>query len=140
MVSFISRTIVSLRTLSYGEIPNQHINSFSVCDKGFGIESGSTLPTGLTITASHSQSHRLPSHARLNNGASSWCSTSPAANYHLQFDFGRVVTITGIATQGSPITNDWVKEFYLDYGNAIDSLTNYQEDGTIKVFSNIVCF
>ena len=48
-------------------------------------------------------------------------------------DFGRVVTITGIATQGNPIADDWVKEFYLDYGITVGSLTHYQEDGTTKV-------
>eukprot|EP00112_Aurelia_sp_Birch-Aquarium-sp1_P008512 Seg194.3_Seg194.2 transcript_id=Seg194.3_Seg194.2/GoldUCD/mRNA.D3Y31 product="Coagulation factor VIII" protein_id=Seg194.3_Seg194.2/GoldUCD/D3Y31 len=103
-----------------------------VCDQGFGIESGGTLPTGLTITASHFQSHKPASHARL-NGASSWCSTSPNANYYLQFDFGRIVTITGVATQGNPDAEDWVKEFYLDYGSTIGSLAHYQENGATKV-------
>ncbi len=64
---------------------------------------------------------------------SCWCANTNAANEYLQIDFGKIVTITGIAIQGNPTAASWVKDFYMDYGTTASSLTTYTEKGVQKV-------
>ena len=50
-------------------------------------------------------------------GSSSWCSSGVASSpQYLQFDFGKVVTVSGIATQGDAIDNKWVSKYAVSYG------------------------
>lgn len=112
------------------------INRFhliSVCNNGLGIESGSSLPSSILLTASTEQHGKRPVNARLNDASSSWCASTDDSNQYMQVDFSRVVTITGIAVQGSPTENSWVKDFYFEYGMALDSLVTYMEYGNNKV-------
>ena len=102
----------------------------SVCNRGLGVESGLSLPSGFSLTASSGSG--TASNGRL-SGASSWCASSIDNNQYLQLDFGKIKTITGIAIQGNPTENKWVKEFYMDYGTSSSSLMTYQENGIPKV-------
>ena len=35
---------------------------------------------------------------------------------YLQFDFGKVITVSGIATQGDNVVDKWVKSYGISYG------------------------
>ena len=50
-------------------------------------------------------------------GSSSWCSGVHAfPPQYLQFDFGKVVTVSGIATQGDAADEKWVAKYAVSYG------------------------
>ena len=50
-------------------------------------------------------------------GVTSWCSSLSGPHPHyLQFDFRRVVTVTGVATQGDAVNDKWVKSYTISYG------------------------
>ena len=85
------------------------------------------------MTSSSSQNGKGAPLARLNDTSSSWCALSNDQSQYLQIDFGKVLTITGIAVQGNPTADSWVKDFYFDYGMDLNSLVTYQENGTNKV-------
>ena len=61
-------------------------------------------------------------------------------NQYLQIDFGKSLTITGLAVQGSPTANSWVKDFYFEYGMSVVSLATYQEYSTNKVSFKFSCY
>ena len=104
-----------------------------VCNEGLGIEHGTALPQGFIMTSSSNQTGKDASSARLNDASSSWCASLNNVNQYLQIDFGKTLTITGIAVQGNPIADSWVKDFYFDYGMDLNSLVTYQEYGASKV-------
>ena len=106
---------------------------YIVCNQGLGIEHGNALPIGFTMTSSSGQSGKGASSARLNDTSSSWCASSNDQSQYLQIDFGKVLTMTGIAVQGNPTADSWVKDFYFDYGMDLSSLVTYQEYGANKV-------
>ena len=65
-----------------------------------------------------------------------WSGGNPGANslndYH-QVDFGRVVMLTGIATQGDPGSpNDFVKKFYLKISNSSSSFTEFKDCSAVR--------
>ena len=107
--------------------------SFTVCNHGLGFENGSALPWGFTMTSSSNQNGKAASFARLNDASSCWCASINDSNQYLQTDFGKPVTLTGLAIQGNPTANSWVKNFYFDYGMNLGSLATYKENGTNKV-------
>ncbi len=109
-----------------------HNFSILVCSQGLGIEYGRSLPPFVLLSASSSKSGYESMKGRL-SGPSCWCSNTNASNEYIQIDFGAIVTITGIAVQGSPTTQSWVKDFYMDYGLAVSSVTAYTEQGVPKV-------
>ncbi|XP_065069552.1 receptor-type tyrosine-protein phosphatase S-like isoform X2 [Rhopilema esculentum] len=83
-------------------------------------------------SSSHSSGQEAVS-GRLNNPTSVWCA-SGTTNQFLQVDFGKIVTVSGIAIQGSPSSASWVKDFYVDYGTTLSSLITYQENTGNKLF------
>ena len=65
-------------------------------------------------------------------GPSSWCSNPTASSpQYLQFDFGKVVTVSGIATQGDAVDNKWVTEYAVRYGYDEQSWLDY-DGGQVK--------
>ena len=59
-------------------------------------------------------------------GSSSWCSSAVASSpQYLQFDFGKVVTVSGIATQGDAVDNKWVTKYAVSYGYDEQSWLDY---------------
>ncbi len=103
-----------------------------VCKDGLGIEAGSALPSGFSLSASSAKTGKEAANGRL-SGTSSWCANTNKNSEYLLTDFGKVMTLSGLAVQGDPTKNKWVKEFYIDYGTTLASLTAYEEDGSIKV-------
>ena len=100
---------------------------FSACFSSLGNEKGVTSPrfsvtasTELSLDGSHT-----PGHSSL-YGSSSWCSNGDASTpQYLQFDFGKVVTVSGIATQGDAVDNEWVTKYAVSYGYDEQSWLDY---------------
>ena len=92
------------------------------------------------MTSSSNQNVKQASSARLNDPSSCWCALTNNVNQYLQIDFGKSLTITGLAVQGNPTANSWVKDFYFEYGMSVGSLTTYQEYGTNKVSFKFSCY
>ena len=49
-------------------------------------------------------------------GYTSWCSKAKLPPHYLEFDFRKVITVTGIATQGDNIQNKWVTRYAISHG------------------------
>ena len=65
-----------------------------------------------------------------------WSGANPGAgslgDYH-QVDFGRVVMLTGLATQGDPESpNDFVKKFYLEISNSSSSFMEVKDCSAVR--------
>ena len=104
-----------------------------VCPNGLGLESGSAIPIGMTISASSEESGKPAASARFNN-TSAWCASTTNDDQYLSVDLGKLATVTGIAIQGDPTgTNNWVKTFSVKYGTSTASMATYKQDGTDKV-------
>ena len=84
------------------------------------------------MTSSSQSSGQAAASGCLNNPSAAWCASGTTSEF-LQVDFGKIVTVSGIATQGSPSSASWVKDFYVDYGTTPSSLVTYQENTGNKV-------
>ncbi|XP_048579387.1 receptor-type tyrosine-protein phosphatase S isoform X5 [Nematostella vectensis] len=91
----------TMRVEVYGTKPD-------VCKSSLGLMDD-VIPDSAMSASSGS-----PSAARL-YGNSSWCSTSSTVSEYLQVDLGGVRTVSGVATQGCPRENKWVKTYNLQY-------------------------
>ena len=99
--------------------------SFSACFSPLGNEEGVTPPPLSVTASSHLDGSHTPDHSSL-YGSSSWCSSGVASSsQYLQFDFGEVVTVSGIATQGDVVDNKWVTKYAVSYGYDEQSWLDY---------------
>ena len=98
---------------------------FLGCFSSLGNEKGVTSPP-FSVTAS---SQLDGSHTAVDSslyGSSSWCINADTSSpQFLQFDFGKVVTVSGIATQGDAVDNKWVTEYAVVYGYDEQSWLDY---------------
>ena len=91
---------------------------------------GSFPPPGIVLSSSGGS---IPvSNAMLNSG-DAWCAEIQNQNQYLQVDFGKERIVSGIAIQGDPKSDRWVKTFQLEYGNRTSSLKTYPLKGLAKV-------
>ena len=49
-------------------------------------------------------------------GQASWCSASASLPQYLDFNFGKVITVSGVATQGDNWMDKWVESYSVSYG------------------------
>ena len=105
---------------------------FSGCLSPVGNEEGVlSRPFSVTASSSLDVSHRPVNSALY--GSSSWCSSlSASSRKYLQFDFGKVVTVSGIATQGDTVDDKWVKKYAVSYGYDGQSWLDY-DGGQVKI-------
>ncbi|XP_067027504.1 receptor-type tyrosine-protein phosphatase S-like isoform X3 [Acropora muricata] len=90
-------------------------------------ESVPSRPFSVTASSQLDRSHR-PDDSFL-YGPSSWCSNPTASSpQYLQFDFRKVVTISGIATQGDAVDNNWVIKYAVSYGYDEQSWFDYAQE------------
>ena len=104
----------------------------SGCLSSVGNEEGVlSQPFSVTASSPLDGSYR-PGNSSLYSSLS-WCS-SPAAfsPQYLQFNFGKVVTVSGIATQGDAVDEKWVTKYAVSYGYDEQSWLDYAE-GQVKV-------
>ena len=63
-----------------------------------------------------------------------WCSkTSSSNNDWLQIDFGKVIKVCGVATQGDRYGNDWTTHFKLSFSADGSSWTPYKDKNNMEV-------
>ena len=101
----------------YTKILNKNaifLDVFTGCFESFKNERFQTT-RGFTITASSEDSTYKTSFSRL-YGTHGWCSSSAFLPQYLQADFGQIVTVTGVATQGDAQRDNWVTNYLIRYG------------------------
>ena len=62
-----------------------------------------------------------------------WMTTIRNSNQWLQVALGRPMTITGIATQGNPDTNQWVRQYVVAFSQDKMHFEYYMQFGNVKV-------
>ncbi|XP_068725987.1 uncharacterized protein [Montipora capricornis] len=104
-VAFNSRK--ALRVEVYG--------STQGCLSTVGNERGvNPRPFSVTASSELDDTHK-EGYSRL-YGIKSWCSKIVSPPQYLQFDFGKVITVSGIATQGDDVVDKWVTSYGISYG------------------------
>ena len=83
------------------------------CYLSFKNERGKTRD--FTITASSEVSSYKADFSRL-YGTHGWCSSSVSLPQYLQADFNKIVTVTGVATQGDARRDNWVTSYLIRFG------------------------
>ncbi|XP_048579859.1 uncharacterized protein LOC5521691 isoform X2 [Nematostella vectensis] len=105
----------------------------SKCDAPFGL-ADYTIDDSL-LTASSSDRTSVPAFARLRlqskpGSSGAWCSAKNTLGEYLQVDLGLRRQVTHIAIQGRPKSTDFVKSFYLKYGNDGSTFNYYGANAT----------
>ena len=104
-----------------GKLGNLTVNSSSLtvvdytCHSPLGMENG-RIPDSALTSANPDNYHPF-TNARLNHNGPGWTPrVTNIEDAYLQVDFGKVVLLTGIATQGSSYDGDnWLKSYYFSY-------------------------
>ncbi len=65
------------------------------------------------------------------NSIQAWCGTGNSVS--ILYDLESEKQVNGIAIQGNPAEDKWIKTFKVQYGSTISSLTTYQVSGVDKV-------
>ncbi|XP_015759655.1 PREDICTED: uncharacterized protein LOC107338918 [Acropora digitifera] len=101
--------------------------SKQACFSSLGNEKGVTSPQ-FSVTASTELDNSHMAEDSSLYGSSSWCSNGDTSSpQYLQFDFGKVVTVSGIATQGDAGDDKWVTKYAVSYGYDEQSWLEYAE-------------
>jgi len=111
------------------------VSGFSACSSPFGVENGGSMPNSNMTSSSNENGDHAASFGRL-YGDSSWCSIEQFNAEYLQVDLGKMVTLTGIATQGDKILRKWVKIFTLKYSVDGSRWNDYREGGNLPKVIN----
>ena len=87
------------------------------------------------------QAKYAPARARLNlqgssKGYGAWCSKTNDGKQWLQIDFGELVQVTKVATQGQQDGNHWVTKFTLSYSMDGIHWAEYKENSVTWVSDN----
>jgi len=103
---------------------NQGINFiFSGCLSPMLNERGFTRNFVMTASSELDGRHRA-GYSRL-YAITSWCSSSVSPPQYLEADFRKVITVTGIATQGDTEVDKWVISYVISYGYDKRTWFNY---------------
>jgi len=102
-------------------------------------ERGLTRKFEMTASSELDSGHRA-GYSRL-YGITSWCSSSVSPPQYLEADFRKVITVTGIATQGDNEVDKWVTSYAISYGYDKQTWFNYA-GGKVRLhivrFSNLL--
>lgn len=109
------------------------------CASPVGLQSKAVRNTAITAS-SWKNKFNGPYLARLHltrNGRymGAWMTTIRNSNQWLQVALGRPMTITGIATQGNPDTNQWVRQYVVAFSQDKMHFEYYMQFGNLKVCS-----
>ena len=93
------------------------------------MESGTIADAQISASSKYN-SNLAPSQGRLNLPSKAWAASSSNLNEWLQIDLiGQDATVTRVATQGSPSSNEWVKVYKLQYNKDGVNFEFYTEQG-----------
>ena len=111
---------------------NLMVNSSSLnivnytCGTPLGMENG-RIPDSAITSANPDNKHPF-TNARLNHNGPGW---TPDKDAYLQVDFGEVVVLTGIGTQGSSYSGgSWLKSYHFSYSVDGNTWVEYKEDSS----------
>ena len=100
-----------------------------------GVSSPSIIPDGFFRASSVYTRTFQPAYARLDDHrGGGWCAQrrDDTPNDWLQIDFGKIIEVCGVATQGNGF--QWIKEFELSFSFSGDSWESYRDThGAIMV-------
>ena len=87
------------------------------CNKPLGLQNRRLPDVKITASSEANQFHaaRLGRLGQVKRGkyVGAWCARHNNRNQWLKVDFGRLMRITKVSTQGRQDTNQWVTSFYL---------------------------
>lgn len=117
---------------------NYHVLS-DRCRVPMGLEDGRVLSGQLSASTQHNYNHG-PDRGRLNQRSGSgrtgaWSAKTKNNKQWIQIDFGRVTTLTGIATQGRYDAHQWVTSYIVRYSNDGQRFRDYKQYGRTRVGS-----
>jgi len=99
-----------------------------IVDAPAGLESGAVGDSQLTASSVF-QTPVSPAHfARLNNAGGSWAPATNNITEWWKIDFGSIVTVKGISTQGSPLFGQWITTYKLEFNDDDGAWTPYNSD------------
>ena len=111
------------------------------CSLPLGLENGH-VPDAAFSASSSAHANYAPARARLNlqgnsKGHGAWCAKTNDGKQWLQIDFGELVRVTKVATQGQQNSNNWVTKFTLYY--SVDGIhwAEYKENSVTWVSVNL---
>ena len=111
------------------------------CSLPLGLENGHVPDAAFSASSSASGKY-APARARLNlqrnsKGYGAWCAKTNDGKQWLQIDFGELVRVTKVATQGQQDSNNWVTKFTLSY--SVDGIhwAEYKENSVTWVSVNL---
>ncbi|GFS11689.1 contactin-associated protein like 5-4 [Elysia marginata] len=113
-ICFMSSVTAELRkeVHEYGDCKGSY-------QKPVGVQDG-RIPNN-AMTASSSNSKRPPWQARVGRSASAWSPSIQNAVQWLQIDLGDYMTVTAVYTQGRQGSDEYVREYFIEYSD--DALT-----------------
>ena len=110
------------------------------CSLPLGLENGHVSDAAFSASSSYSAKY-APARARLNlqgnsKGYGAWCAKTNDGKQWLQIDFGELVRVTKVATQGQQNSNNWVTKFTLSYSMDGIHWAEYKENSVTWVSDN----
>lgn len=112
------------------------------CSLPLGLENGH-VPDAAFSASSSAHSKYGPARSRLNiqsnsKGYGSWAAGTNNGKQWLQIDFGELVRVTKVATQGRQDSNQWVTKYALSY--SLDGMhwAEYKENSVTWVSENFI--
>lgn len=104
------------------------------CSLPLGLENGHVPDAAFSASSSYNAQY-APARARLNlHGA--WGAKTNDGKQWLQIDFGELVRVTKVATQGRQNSNYWVTKFTLSYSMDGIHWGEYKENSITWVSDN----
>ena len=107
------------------------------CSLPLGLENGHVPDAAFSAYSSANSKHG-PERSRLNiqsnsKGYGSWVASANNGKQWLQIDFGELVLVTKVATQGRQDANQWVTKYTLSY--SVDGMhwAEYKENSVTWV-------
>jgi hypothetical protein len=86
----------------------------------------------LTASSEYAASYPITS-ARL-HAPKAWATkTTGDINDYIQVDLGSVYTLCAVGTQGSPVSNEWVKTYKMSISSDGKTWSFYNESGSARV-------
>ena len=138
-----TKDISDLRVISSQSIKLTVWLSFNLvyrCSLPLGLENGHVPDAAFSASSSH-QAKYAPARARLNlqgnsKGYGAWCAKTNDGKQWLQIDFGELVRVTKVTTQGQQDGNHWVTKFTLSYSMDGIHWAEYKEKSVTWVSDN----
>ena len=142
--TLVARIYVSSENVWYWKLKLlTHIHLLPACfDNAVGVNTPDIIPDSFMRASTVHSGNYLPSYARLHGDrGDGWCASysDDTPNDWLQIDFGKIIKVCGVATQGDINGNEWITEFKLSFSSSGDSWKNYMDTNGVRMV-RFYCF